>query len=87
MRRISLARADDDLREMGNQLWVSDFTYVATWRGPWRHLEAVTFATSEWVDWFDTRRLLEPIDYVSPAEYEARRYEQAAAAGQLSASG
>ena len=40
-------------------------------QGPWRHLEAVEFATLEWVDWFNTRRLLEPIGYVPPAEYEA----------------
>ena len=49
-------------------------------KGPWRHLEAVEFATLEWVDWFNTRRLLEPIGYVPPAEYEARYYEQAAVA-------
>jgi transposase InsO family protein len=48
--------------------------------GPWRHLEAVEFATLDWVDWFNTRRLLEPIGYVPPAEYEARYYEQAAVA-------
>jgi transposase InsO family protein len=48
--------------------------------GPWRHLEAVEFATLEWVDWFNHRRLLEPIGYVPPAEYEARYYEQAAVA-------
>ena len=35
---------------------------------------------STWVDWFNTRRLLEPIGYVPPAEYEARYYEQAAVA-------
>lgn len=44
-------------------------------RGPWRHLEAVEFATLDWVDWFNHRRLLEPIGYVPPAEYEARYYE------------
>jgi putative transposase len=43
-------------------------------KGPWRHLEAVEFATLTWVDWFNTRRLLEPIGYVPPAEYEARYY-------------
>ena len=48
--------------------------------GPWRHLEAVEFATLDWVDWFNTRRLLEPIGYVPPAEYEARYYEQVAVA-------
>ena len=51
-------------------------TEVIQRKGPWRHLEAVEFATLEWVDWFNTRRLLEPIGYVPPAEYEARYYEQ-----------
>jgi len=36
-------------------------TEVIRRRGPWRHLEAVEFATLEWVDWFNTRRLLEPM--------------------------
>ena len=35
--------------------------------------------TLVWVDWFNHRRLLEPIGYVPPAEYEARFYEQAVA--------
>jgi putative transposase len=48
--------------------------------GPWRSLEAVEFATLDWVDWFNHRRLLEPLGYVPPAEYEARYYEQAAVA-------
>jgi len=55
-------------------------TEVIRRRGPWRHLEAVEFATLDWVDWFNTRRLLEPIGYVPPAEYEARYYEQTAVA-------
>jgi transposase InsO family protein len=46
--------------------------------GPWRHLDNVEVATLTWVDWFNTRRLLEPIGYVPPAEYEAQYYEQAA---------
>lgn len=55
-------------------------TEVIQRRGPWRSLEAVEFATLEWVDWFNNRRLLEPIGYVPPAEFEARYYEQAAVA-------
>jgi putative transposase len=55
-------------------------TEVIRRQGPWRHLEAVEFATLDWVDWFNHRRLLEPIGYVPPAEYEARYYEQAPAA-------
>ena len=54
-------------------------TEVIRKRGPWRHLEAVEFATLAWVDWFNTRRLLEPIGDVPPAEYEGRYYEQIAA--------
>jgi len=50
-------------------------TEVIQRKGPWRHMEAVEFATLTWVDWFNTRRLLEPIGYVPPAEYEARYYE------------
>ncbi len=55
-------------------------TEVIRLKGPWRSLEAVEFATLDWVDWFNTRRLLEPIGYVPPAEYEARYNEQAAVA-------
>jgi len=43
-------------------------------RGPWRHLEDVEYATLEWVDWFNHRRLLEPIGNVPPAEFEASYY-------------
>ena len=56
-------------------------TAVIRRRGPWRSLEAVEFATLDGVDWFNTRRLLEPIGYLPPAEYDARDYEQAAVAG------
>jgi transposase InsO family protein len=44
-------------------------------RGPWRSFEAVEFATLEWVDWFNNRRLLEPIGYIPPAEAEQRYYD------------
>jgi hypothetical protein len=47
-------------------------------RGPWRHAEAVEFATLEWVDWFNHRRLLEPIGNIPPAEAEARYHAQIA---------
>jgi putative transposase len=56
-------------------------TEVIQRKGPWRHLEAVEFATLTWVDWFNTRRLLEPIGYVPPAEYEASYYQQLAGGG------
>jgi putative transposase len=49
-------------------------TEVIHRRGPWRHLEAVEYATLEWVDWFNQRRLLEPIGNIPPAELEATYY-------------
>lgn len=45
-------------------------------RGPWRHPDAVGYATLEWVDWFNHRRLLEPIGYLPPAEFERAYYRQ-----------
>jgi transposase InsO family protein len=39
-------------------------------RGPWRNIDAVEYATLEWVDWFNNRRLLEPIGNVPPVEVE-----------------
>jgi transposase InsO family protein len=56
-------------------------TEVIQRKGPWRHLEGVEFATLDWIDWFNTRRLLEPIGYVPPAEYEASYYQQLAGGG------
>jgi putative transposase len=40
-------------------------------RGPWKGIDQVEYATLEWVDWFNHRRLLEPIGHVPPAEFEA----------------
>jgi putative transposase len=51
-------------------------TEVIHRRGPWRSFEAVEFATLEWVDWFNHRRLLESIGNVPPAEAEAAYYAQ-----------
>jgi transposase InsO family protein len=60
-------------------------TEVIHRRGPWRNIDAVEFAVLEWVDWFNNRRLLEPLDYVPPAEFEVAFYSRqntpAAAAG------
>ena len=39
--------------------------------GPWRNLEEVEFATLEWVDWFNNRRLFGPLGNIPPAEFEA----------------
>ncbi len=64
---------DNALAETINGLYKTE---VIRRRGPWRTLEAVEFATLEWVDWFNHRRLLEPIGNIPPAEAEARYYAQ-----------
>jgi transposase InsO family protein len=58
-------------------------TEVIHRKGPWRHREAGEFATLTWIDWFNNRRLLEPIGYVPPAEYEAQYYALASRGGAL----
>lgn len=51
-------------------------TEVIRPRGPWRSPEAVEYATLEWVDWFNNRRLLGPIGDVPPAEFERVYYSR-----------
>jgi transposase InsO family protein len=49
-------------------------TEVIRQRGPWRNIDTVEFATLGWVDWFNHRRLFEPIGDVPPAEKEDEYY-------------
>ena len=65
---------DNALAETINGLFKTELIHR---RGPWRSAEAVELATLEWVDWFNNRRLLEPIGNIPPAEAEARYYAQA----------
>jgi len=51
-------------------------TEVIRSRGPWRNIDKVEYATLEWVDWFNHRRLLEPIGDIPPAEFEQAYYDQ-----------
>ncbi len=60
---------DNALAETINGLYKAEVIWR---RGPWRNFETVEFATLEWVDWFNNRRLLEPIGNIPPAEAEAR---------------
>ena len=62
---------DNALAETINGLYKAEVIHR---RGPWRNFEAVEFATLEWVDWFNNRRLLEPIGNMPPAEAEQRYY-------------
>jgi putative transposase len=64
---------DNALAETINGLYKAELIHR---RGPWRGFEAVEFATLEWVDWFNNRRLLEPIGNIPPAEAEAAYYAQ-----------
>jgi putative transposase len=62
---------DKALAETINGLYKAEVIHR---RGSWRSFEAVEFATLEWVDWFNNRRLLEPIGNIPPAEAEERYY-------------
>ncbi len=62
---------DNALAETINGLYKAELIHR---RGPWRSFEAVEFATLAWVDWFNNRRLLEPIGNIPPAEAEERYY-------------
>jgi transposase InsO family protein len=62
---------DNALAESINGLYKTE---VIRPRGPWRNIDSVEYATLEWVDWWNNRRLLEPLGYVPPAEYEAEYY-------------
>ena len=53
-------------------------TEVIHRRGPWKGLDAVEFATLEWIAWFNDRRLLGPLGYVPPAEFEEAYYRRQA---------
>ncbi len=62
---------DNALAETINGLYKAELIHR---RGPWRSFEAVEFATLEWIDWFNHRRLMEPIGNIPPAEAEQRYY-------------
>ncbi len=60
---------DNALAETINGLFKAEVIHR---RGPWKSFEAVEYATLEWVDWFNNRRILEPIGNITPAEAEQR---------------
>ena len=62
---------DNALAETINGLYKAEVIHR---RRPWRSFEAVEFATLEWVDWFNNRRIMEPIGNIPPAEAEQRYY-------------
>jgi len=62
---------DNALAETINGLFKAEVIHR---RGPWRSFDAVEYATLEWADWVNNRRLLEPIGNIPPAEEEANFY-------------
>lgn len=62
---------DNALAETINGLFKAEVIHR---RGPWRSFDAVEYATLEWVDWFNNRRILEPIGNITPAEAEQQFY-------------
>jgi putative transposase len=66
---------DNALAETINGLFMAEVIYRD---GPWKGLDSVDYATLDCVDWFNNRRLLEPIGYIPPAEFEQICYEAVA---------
>jgi len=64
---------DNALAETINGLYKAELIHK---RGPWKNVDAVEYATLEWVDWFNNCRLLEPIGDIPPAEFEEVYYQQ-----------
>jgi len=60
-------------------------TEVIRREGPWRSLDDVEYATLDWVPWYNEQRLLEPIGYIPPVEFEQVYYRDQAAAVMVAA--
>ena len=63
---------DNALAESFNGLYKTELIHR---KGPWRNVEHVEWATLNYVDWFNNRRIHESLDYVSPVEFEAHYYD------------
>ena len=64
---------DNALAETINGLYKTE---IIRRLGPWKNIDEVEYATLNWVDWFNNRRILEPIGNIPPAEYELIYYQQ-----------
>jgi len=64
---------DNAMAETINGLYKTE---IIRRRAPWKNIDEVEYATLEWVDWFNHRRILEPIGNIPPAEYELMYYQQ-----------
>ncbi|MEY4750981.1 MAG: hypothetical protein RIQ60_3195 [Pseudomonadota bacterium] len=66
---------DNALAETINGLYKAEVIHR---RGPWKNKQAVELATLEWVSWFNHHRLMEPLGYLPPAEFEDHYHRQRA---------
>jgi len=66
---------DNALAETINGLYKAEVIYH---EGPWKGVEDVEYATLEWVAWYNSQRLMGPLGYIPPAEYE-EQYREAQA--------
>jgi len=64
---------DNALAESINGLYKAELIHR---HGPWRNMEHVEFATLNWVDWFNKKRIMERLDYIPPDEYEKLYFNQ-----------
>jgi len=64
---------DNALAETINGLYKAEVIHR---QHSWKTVEAVELATLKWVDWFNHRRLMQPLGYVPPAEFETMYYQQ-----------
>ena len=63
---------DNAMAETINGLYKAE----VIWRkGPWKSIDEVEYETLKWVDWFNNRRILEPIGNIPPKEFEMMYYE------------
>ena len=62
---------DNALAESINGLYETELIHRD---GPWSSTDAVELATLDWVDWFNNRRIVEPLGYVPPVEFEEAYY-------------
>jgi len=64
---------DNALAETVNGLFKTE---LIRRHGPWQNIDHLERAVLEWVDWWNNRRILGPLGFVSPKEFEAHYYEQ-----------
>ena len=63
---------DNAFTESFNSLYKNELIHR---KGSWRNVEHVEWATLNYVDWLNNRRIYESFDYVPPVEFEAHYYD------------